>query len=98
MTLMAGVLHADQPGKVLVDVRSALSPQQAARTLARSIAAASGGTVTAFFVFTSWTGIGFVIGVIIMAAIWAISLFKANDLQKWLAKSKFGLLEEKSDV
>lgn len=36
------------------------------------------------------TGIGLILGLIVAAAIWLVSLFKSDDLQKWLEKCKFG--------
>jgi hypothetical protein len=40
--------------------------------------------------FLDATGVGLILGLIIAAAIWLLSLFKEDDLQKWLEKCKFG--------
>jgi hypothetical protein len=53
--------------------------------------------VAAFLVLAAWPGVGLVIGLFVMAAIWAVGHFKTDDIQKWLAKSKFGLLENGRD-
>ena len=35
--------------------------------------------------------VNLVLGLLIAAAIWVVSLYKTDDLQKWLAHAKFGL-------
>lgn len=40
--------------------------------------------------FLEATGVGLILGLIIAAAIWLVSLFKSDDLQKWLDRCKFG--------
>ncbi|CAB3751499.1 T6SS effector BTH_I2691 family protein [Paraburkholderia solisilvae] len=51
----------------------------------------------AILVITPWTGVGLVIGLLIVAAVWVVGHFKTDDIQKWLAKSKFGFLEDKRE-
>ena len=44
----------------------------------------------ALMLFLDASGVGLILGLLIAAAIWLVSLFKEDDLQKWLEQCKFG--------